>query len=385
MQDNMELEIKIDKYSPEPLYQQVRKALEKEIARLMTTKQERLPPTSWIAERLGVSTLTVDLAMEELVSRGILYRRPRLGTFIRARESRQKLTIGLITLQRWYNPDLGSCEEGSLLFSDYVHGVKDELSVIGGVMKFCPVPLGNGSKPIRLPDNGMNGFIIFEQISAEVSGILRELNCPYVILNPLFAVGPGENTVSADDEGGIYRAVKHLLDCGYQKVIYCGSGLEERNQRKLAGYRKALLDKKIIYHPDLVLSDCPLHQAADSVLKVLEKAGIPCGILVVNDTKCHVVAEAVQKKGYKIPEEIGLVSFDDTIIASCHVPALTAVRKPRYQMGKKSVEILTGICNGQIKPPVSCVLETALIVRESTADISGKKTKGGKKNVYAKS
>jgi len=381
----MDWEIKIDKYSPEPLYQQVRKVLEREIGRLAATREERLPPTAWIAEKLGVSTLTVDLAMEELVSRGILYRRPRLGTFIRARKSKQNFTIGLITLQRWYNPDLGSCEEGSLLFSDYVHGVKEEIALIGGILKFCPFPLGNKSETIKWPNNGINGFIVFEQISAEISGILRELSCPYVILNPLFAGVPGENTVSADDEGGVYKGVKHLLDCGYQKVIYCGSGLEERNQRKLAGYRRALLEKKIVYHPDLVLSDCPVYQAGSSVLKVLEKVGIPCGILVVNDTRCHVVAEAVQKKGYKVPEEVGLVSFDDTIIASCHVPALTAVRKPRYQMGKKSVELLTAILKKELEPPVNCVLETTLIVRESTADIKGKNRKGGKQNVYVRS
>ncbi|HOL67962.1 MAG TPA: substrate-binding domain-containing protein [bacterium] len=365
----VELKLKIDKHSPEPLYHQVRKALETEIAQLSLSQEKRLPPSSWIASQLGVSTLTVDLAMEELVSKGVLYRRPRLGTFIRVQRPHDLLTLGLIASQKWYNPDLHACEEASLLFSDYVRGIRDEISLLGCKFKFLAVTQSHRGR-FWQQHNGREapgGFIIFEYTFPDVLAEIRKAKLPYLVLNPLFQETLEENVVRADDEGGIYQGVAHLLNCGYPRVIFCaGDGEDERSIRKLSGYRKALAERNLPYNLSLVLNRCPVSESGPSVVAVVRKVGVPCGVMVVNDVRCHLVCESLLQARYKIPEEVGLVSFDDTVVAGCHAPALTAVNKPRYQMGRKAVEILVGLISGQLKPPVKVVLQTALVVREST-------------------
>ncbi|MCM8768714.1 MAG: LacI family transcriptional regulator [Candidatus Omnitrophica bacterium] len=363
-----EFRLKIDKYGSEPLYLQVRNALEREIAALTLTEETKLPPSSVIADKLGVSTLTVDLAMESLVAKGLLYRRPRLGTFIRPKSPQRVITLGLITFQKWYNPDLRACEEASLLFSDYVRGIKEEISLSGCKFKFYPVSQQHKGGLFRehdgqdLPD----GFIVFEQATAEVTDEIEKSKRPYLILNPLLGEQPAENVVSANDEGGVYQGTVHLLDCGYRQVIFCASGQEERGRRKLAGYKRALAERKIPFNSSLALNECLVNESGWAVLQIVRKVGIPCGVMVVNDIRCHLIGETLLKAGYRIPEEVGLVSFDDTVVAGCNNPALTAISKPRYEMGRKSVEILVGLIKGELTPPIKCVLETKLVVREST-------------------
>jgi LacI family transcriptional regulator len=69
--------------------------------------------------------------------------------------------------------------------------------------------------------------------------------------------------------------------------------------------------------------------------------------------------------GLTLPADLSIVGFDDMQTASYMVPALTTIRQPAYEMGRRAAEVLFQLIEGPAKPRQD-MMETKLIVREST-------------------
>ena len=88
----MELDLKVDPRAPTPVFLQIRGQLEEKIRRMQLVPGEALPSERRLAEKLGVSRLTVRRAYDELVAKGMLERRQGSGTYV-ARRLEQPLSV----------------------------------------------------------------------------------------------------------------------------------------------------------------------------------------------------------------------------------------------------------------------------------------------------
>jgi LacI family transcriptional regulator len=79
------------------------------------------------------------------------------------------------------------------------------------------------------------------------------------------------------------------------------------------------------------------------------------------------VMEAARRVGLRVPGDLSVVGFDDTLLAAVSSPALTTVRQPFEQMGEVAVRILRDQMEGRELNSIRVELMTTLIVRESTA------------------
>jgi len=75
--------------------------------------------------------------------------------------------------------------------------------------------------------------------------------------------------------------------------------------------------------------------------------------------------QAIQDQGLRVPEDVGVVGFDDLALASVTQPPLTTVRQPIDLLGGHSTRILIGLLEGEITPPYQQELPTQLIIRKS--------------------
>jgi LacI family transcriptional regulator len=80
--------------------------------------------------------------------------------------------------------------------------------------------------------------------------------------------------------------------------------------------------------------------------------------------------KGAREMGLKLPEDLSIAGFDDIEISSYVVPALTTIRQPAYEMGKLGAELLFQRMTNPDKP-VRMMLETELIVRDSTTKAPG--------------
>jgi len=80
----------------------------------------------------------------------------------------------------------------------------------------------------------------------------------------------------------------------------------------------------------------------------------------------------IQETGLKVPEDISVVGFDDIPLASLVNPALTTIAQPIYEMGREAMSLLVKNIEKKDLTKSKIILDTKLIVRESTAPLKRK-------------
>lgn len=181
---------------------------------------------------------------------------------------------------------------------------------------------------------------------------------------------------------GVRQAVRHLRETGKQAVIYIDRISRRGNTSgdddlRLRGY----LD-------EMAAGGCQVPEAylvrgakSEEELKVcvaqllLSHPEVD-GIVARNDMVACLAMEAAKSVGRRIPEELGVVGFDNSTVSKLCTPPLTTLEMDREGIARKTIEMMQRMLNGSRAEDVS--FDTRLIVRESTVKREEKgKTKGG--------
>ena len=95
----------------------------------------------------------------------------------------------------------------------------------------------------------------------------------------------------------------------------------------------------------------------------------PCAVFCANDMSAIGALRYLSQNGYKVPQDMALVGYDDITVASLVTPALTTVRQPVMELAKIGTQILLErmeMKEGDTYSPKSVVLKSELLVRDST-------------------
>jgi LacI family transcriptional regulator len=153
--------------------------------------------------------------------------------------------------------------------------------------------------------------------------------------------------VGADNTGGAYAAVCHLIGLGHRRIAHIQGPSEYLvSQDRYQGYRQALLDAGITPDPDLVLAGDfmpPSGHACASRFFELPVEKRPTAIFAASDQMAYGVLVAAEEYGFAIPKDIALVGFDDDAPSVHTRPALTTVRQPLFEMGQRGIELLLSL------------------------------------------
>lgn len=174
--------------------------------------------------------------------------------------------------------------------------------------------------------------------------------------------------VIIDDFDGAYQATEHLIVQGRRKIVHF-AGPQNRliGQNRLNGYLKAMRDNGVFVDEQLIIP-CDTFQSALVETQKLIDSGLKFdSIFTVNDFTAAGVMKVLLRNGYKIPSDVAVVGFGDDQTSLMVEPTLTTVNQPGFEMGKKAMEqLIRRITISKPEPPVTEILKTQLIVRESS-------------------
>lgn len=178
------------------------------------------------------------------------------------------------------------------------------------------------------------------------------------------------DTVVVNNKKGAYSAVSHLLEKSHERIalitsLHKFSSFQEREE----GYRKALKDYEIEFDENLVKEGDPRssEDAREITLNLLKSSNPPTALFVTNNLMSLGALNAIRKLNYKIPDDISLIMFDDMPWAKVMSPSLTTVKQPGYEIGRRAGELFFQRVEDPKRETVEVMMETKLIVRESTA------------------
>lgn len=224
----------------------------------------------------------------------------------------------------------------------------------------------------EVASRGVEGVILVTTpIGARHARWSRDLSLPLIAIDPV-SIDPdvqGIVTISATNWEGGGTAVQHLLDLGHRRIgVLAGPEDSVPARQRLQGYHSALgsagvpWERDLIEHGSFSYEDGQL--GAERLLQLPEP---PTAIFAVADTLAVGALRGARQLGVEVPEQLSVVSFDDTMIAQWTHPQLTAVRQPLFSMGQVAIERLLALSSdpGLFSHPFK--LETLLIERESTS------------------
>jgi LacI family transcriptional regulator len=167
---------------------------------------------------------------------------------------------------------------------------------------------------------------------------LVEANIPFVVVGRDF-----ENieldAVYNDEVKGGFLATEYLIKKGHKRIALIDGFLYKSPAKgRLEGYKKALKKYGISMDDALVsVGDIDVKDGYEKTKQMLGKNLDFTAIFAYNDMMAFGAMQAIKEKGLRIPEDIGVVGYDDILFSSLISPSLTTIRLKKTELGAESV------------------------------------------------
>ena len=195
---------------------------------------------------------------------------------------------------------------------------------------------------------------------------LIEANIPFVIVGRDFN-DIDLDAVYNDEVKGGFLATEYLIKKGHKKIAFINGVLHKSPAKgRLKGYKKALKECEIPFNDALIsVGDIDVKDGYERTKQMLKKNLDFTAIFAYNDMMAFGAMQAIKEKDLRIPENIGLVGYDDILFSSLISPALTTIKLKKQELGVESVKLLLSRINRAHKKTKKIMLDVELIVRET--------------------
>jgi LacI family transcriptional regulator, repressor for deo operon, udp, cdd, tsx, nupC, and nupG len=174
--------------------------------------------------------------------------------------------------------------------------------------------------------------------------------------------------VTIDNEEASYRAVKHLIQIGHNKIALMNA--DEKylfaRQRKM-GYKRALEENGITLRNEYIISTQNLgfENGQRAMKKILNLPERPTAVFAVSDLLAIGALKEINAAGLHVPNDIAVVGFDKIDFSNMTNPTLTTIAQPMRKMGNVAARMLIEKIKGE--EVESILLDHELVIRESTS------------------
>ncbi|GAA1976723.1 substrate-binding domain-containing protein [Isoptericola halotolerans] len=209
----------------------------------------------------------------------------------------------------------------------------------------------------QLLDLGADGLVVVSSWVPEEVLVAAARRAPVVMVGRTAEPVSGIDSVNNDDEHGAALVVEHLVARGHRRIAHVTSSTRPAGIARRRGYEAAMraagLDDEVrVVAPDPVALGALLDDGTSAVF-------------ARNDVEAVDVLDHALDAGLRVPDELAVVGYDDTVLARRARPALTTVQQQRDVMGSRAVALLRERLDGRAED-VHEVLEPRLVVRSSS-------------------
>ncbi|NQX12153.1 LacI family DNA-binding transcriptional regulator [Microbacteriaceae bacterium VKM Ac-2855] len=196
---------------------------------------------------------------------------------------------------------------------------------------------------------------------------LQGLRIPVLLLDPRSDPDGELPSVGTTDRQGGYDAGAHLARTGAERfVIVSGTPRYRFGRAREDGFRAALAELRPGAEVEKVNSDWTAARVDETMLRALAPDRGRVGVFACNDEMAFAVYEAARRLGRSIPDDVGVVGFNDEPRAALAAPGLTSVRQPLRMMAARAVERVRELRELRETHHERIELPTELIVRGSS-------------------
>lgn len=209
----------------------------------------------------------------------------------------------------------------------------------------------------------LDGVVVATSLIDPVGARLLEArHVPYVVIGR--TENPETSWVDIDNHAAARAATAHLLGHGRQRAaMLAGPGSLRASLDRIAGFEQAAAEAGV----PVTVHDAEFDQriAYDLALEMLAGPDPPDAIFAASDVMAVGVVQAARRLHVAIPDELGVVGFDDIHPTRMAALGISSLRQPARELGHRAVEILGMRIERPDDPPIHVELPTELIIRAS--------------------
>ena len=173
-------------------------------------------------------------------------------------------------------------------------------------------------------------------------------------------------SVAPEDILGGYAITQHLLALGHKRIAFlAGPAGAPWAQERCDGYRRALREAQIEIDDRLIFTaGGSMEDGEKAALQMLEESTPATAIQAVNDLVAIGCANIFLSQGFKIPQELSVAGFGNTLVSEHFRVPLTTARQPKFRLGVAAIESMQRLLRGE--RPESRRLPAEIVIRAST-------------------
>jgi len=221
--------------------------------------------------------------------------------------------------------------------------------------------------PNMISENKVDGVIILGQMNTDYLIMIKNTDIPLVFLD-FYDDQLDVDSITSDNFYGAYTLTNYVISMGHREIGFVGNILATKSiLDRYLGYYKALISNKIDYHEEwLVLDRDDSGEYID--FKLPEK--MPTAFVCNCDSVAYLFIRKLKKMGYKVPDEISVVGFDNYIYATLSSPRLTTVQVDMEAMAEMATHEILSKIEGDKRVFGRKVISGNLIIRDSVKKLN---------------
>lgn len=201
---------------------------------------------------------------------------------------------------------------------------------------------------------------------------IEKRNIPMVVLGEPLRQRKNLYCVTNDDKEGGLIATEHLIKQGFHRIAYLGAPHSLRSSAlRLEGFRLALARHQMEEKSEWIMLNEPfgtesIESGYEGMKDLLAMDKRPDAVFCSSDLRALGAMRAIQEAGLRIPEDMGLVGYDDLFLAEFAPIPLTTISQPLLTMARRSIDILDQVVDGHVIKQPNNRYNPLLVPRKSS-------------------
>lgn len=359
------IDLLTSKNSHLPKYAQLAEQMRTWINRKQVPPGTKLPNNRQLAKHFNVTPVTINRSLQELARKGLVDMKVGSGTFIagNSKKANKTLRIGILCHVAPRHEDYYTSVVSNTFHAFWEKHPSDIISLVKSPKEYRKA----------IEEYSLDGVMVLapqKEFEPEIIALHSE-GFPIVSIGTKFNAPPN-CSFGTDHAQAACNAVTYLADRGHRfigAILPCQKYYS--SSKRIIGYKNGMWKAQLPANPNWLINeqmhkDYGLEKAVADIMSTTPK---PTALLVMAYLNIIPMYTILNKLGYKIPQDISLIAFDDPTFASQISPALTVFSQPIEQFTQKAAQSLLNQIKkengGEIGNDCSYLIE-----RESVLDIS---------------
>ncbi len=332
---------------------------------------DKLPSEAELMRQFDVSRNVVRQSANEMIKEGLIQSKQGVGYFVQKIKSNESTDIGFICFR-----------SSSYIFPEILHGANKVIQKNGYHMMFHESWYDINVERdllVNMLQKGVRGMILTpvqgpdDYNNADIVQRFEKAGIPVVLMDSFF---PGQEfcSVSLSDEKSGYAAAKYLYDNGHRRIGMIYSKNYYPKVVRAEGVKALLKDMNCPADESLFVGiegQGPIRKTFRQINEAIESMNpLPTAIVCSSDDEAIILISQLKRLGYKVPDDVSIISFDNSDISRHSSPSLTTMNHPSEYMGEMAATMLINrINNPQIKINTHTYIDSQIIKRDSVKRI----------------